>query len=146
MCVRLYPTVSGLAFGACGGGLFHLLGMPMPWMLGAMTFTLVAGLGGFDLRMERGWRNAFVPVLGVMLGSLFNPASIGGFTTVAVMLPLVLAHLAIAVGLGYVFFRRVVGFDPVTSNLPAIPGNFSAMVVQPDAIVDDISYVNSDRT
>src|SRR3546814_16734425 len=80
--------------------------MPMPWVLGAMTFTLVAGLGGFDLRMERGWRNAFVPVLGVMLGSLFNPASIGGFTTVAVMLPLVLAHLAIAVGLGYVFFRR----------------------------------------
>jgi hypothetical protein len=61
-----------LALGTAGGALFHLLRMPLPWMLGALLLTMAGALSGLRLSLPRGLRGAMMMVLGVMLGSAFT--------------------------------------------------------------------------
>ena len=42
----LARIAAGLALGTLGGVLFHALALPLPWMLGALFFTMAASVAG----------------------------------------------------------------------------------------------------
>ena len=69
---RPLRMVLTLALGGIGGILFHELHMPLPWMIGALVFTVVASLSGAPLVRPKRLRLYMVPVLGVMLGAGFT--------------------------------------------------------------------------
>ena len=73
---RPIRMVLTLALGGVGGVLFHELHMPLPWMIGALVFTLIASLSGAPLVRPKRLRIYMVPVLGVMLGAGFTPEAI----------------------------------------------------------------------
>jgi uncharacterized membrane protein AbrB (regulator of aidB expression) len=71
---RAIPFLSAMAIGTGGGAVFAWLGLPLPWMLGAMTATTIAAMAGVRMSMPRWLRGGCVTVLGVMLGASFTPA------------------------------------------------------------------------
>lgn len=131
-----------LAVAAAGGGLFALAGAPLAWMLGAMfVSTALAMSGRMTLGVQAWLRTAMIAVLGVMLGSAFSPALLAQMPG---WWPAVLAlagYVAALTWLGYLFFRHIGGFDPVTSYFAAPPGGLSEMAIMGHDMGGDIRTI-----
>ena len=119
-----------VALGTAGGALFRWLDIPLPWMLGAVTFTTIAAMSGtVRVTMPRPIRAGFLTILGVLLGAGFTPAIISRMHewvwTVAG-----LAVWAVVAGTGaYFYLRRIARFDKVTAFFAATPGGLAEMVL-----------------
>lgn len=120
--VRVIKT---LAIGAGGGAVFHWIGMPLPWMLGALFFTMLVAVSVGGLHLPRLLRDLFMPVLGVMVGSAFTPDVLGEISHWLGVIVTLLVYLGLAAPLGYLFFRRIGRFDRVSAYFSAIPGGMS---------------------
>src|SRR5689334_8995996 len=70
--VQAQRMALALTIGAIGGFLFRRLTLPLPWMLGSMTFVMIATLAGLKTRVPPGFRSVMVAVLGIMLGGQFT--------------------------------------------------------------------------
>lgn len=123
------PRVAlALAIGTVGGGVFHALHLPLPWMLGALFATMAASVANAPILGPARMRPAVVAVIGVLLGSRFTPDIIAGagvwLGTVAILMGYV-----IAVALVVVPFYRLAGrFDWVTAYFAGMPGGLSEMI------------------
>jgi membrane AbrB-like protein len=131
------PLLVALAIGVAGGALFQALTLPLPWMLGAMFAVTAAALAGVRVRLPPQLRSGLITVLGLMLGASFTPAVFSRFGEWLVTLAgLALCTLAMGVA-GWIWFRRVAGFDPATAFFAAAPGGFNDMVLVGGAMGGD---------
>ncbi len=123
------PRVAlGLAIGAAGGFLFALLSLPLPWMLGALTASMVASVARLPVLAPVRIRPAVVAVIGVLLGSRFTPDVVGQAAAWLGSLSLLLIYL-LAVGAVVVPFYIVVGrFDRTTAYFAGMPGGLTEMI------------------
>ncbi len=112
-----------------GGGLFALAGAPLAWMLGAMAASTCLAVLGMKTDVYPSAVSAMVAVLGVLMGSAFTPEII---TQAPRWLPsiiiMMLAIIAFA-AMGYLIFKRLGRYDPVTAYFSAIPGGFTEMTL-----------------
>ena len=137
---KALPVLLALLIGGCGGYCFDLIGSPLPYMLGAMLSTMVAGMAGVPLAMPRWLRNGLAPVLGVLFGSILHISDLQAIAEVALLATLVICYLVLTIGLGWLYFRWA-GIDPVTSYFAAVPGNFSDMVILADQLGANVRVV-----
>lgn len=119
-----------LALGTLGGAVFYALRLPLPWMLGAMCFTLVGSLARWPIAPSRRLRPMVVVVIGVALGSSFAPGLLHRLIdwlplTLAVVVATLIMHAA-----GWFYLRRVAGFDADTAFFAAAPGGIYEMSAQ----------------
>lgn len=117
-----------LIIGAAGGFGFYLLGLPLPWMLGALFATMTASVANAPVIAPARIRPAVVAVIGVLLGSRFTPdvlqqASAWG-ATVAILMVYVVAVALVVVP----FYRFVGKFDWVTAYFAGMPGGLTEMI------------------
>jgi uncharacterized protein len=75
-----WRTAAALALGTLGGGLFAYLGVPLPWLLGALVLTTGTSIAGFAYAIPIGLRQSMIGVVGVMLGSTFTPERLSADT------------------------------------------------------------------
>ena len=125
----LHKILLALALGSLGGWAADYFGVPLAWMLGAMTSTTVAAICGLPVALPMVFRTAMIGVLGVMLGSGFAPEIIDRLGDWVISL---LALAFYTVTLTFIvtqFLRRICGYDPVTAYFSAAPGGLSEMVV-----------------
>ncbi len=122
-------TLLALATGTAGGWLAFQFKLPLAWMIGAMSATTSAAALGAPIAMPIAFRHVMVAVLGVMLGSGFRPEMLGHLGEWALSLSALALYAAVAGGAGLVYFRRVCGYDPVTSYFAAMPGGLSEMIM-----------------
>ncbi len=121
---------AGLAtfgIGAAGALAALALGAPLPWLLGpllAVAAAAAAGLRPFGdaLAFPQRLREAFIPVIGVLIGGAFTPevlAAIPGWwpALLAAALFVPAAH-----ALGYLVYRHAGGHPPATAFHAAMPG------------------------
>ncbi len=119
-----------VALGTLGGALFRWLTIPLPWMLGAVTFTTIAAMtGATKITMPRSIRAGFLTILGVLLGSSFTPAIVSRihdwlWTAVGIVVWALVAGI-----LAYIYLVRVARFDRVTAYFAATPGGLAEMVL-----------------
>lgn len=118
-----------LAIGAGGGLLFAWAKLPLPWMMGAMVATTIAAVAGANIRIEYRLRMAMICILGVMLGSAFRPELVDRLSEWAVSITGLLVYAVTAGALVTWYFRRVGGYDPVTSYFASSPGGLNEMVI-----------------
>ena len=117
-----------LALGGAGGWLFSALNLPLPWMLGAVCFTLVTALGGAPIDVPNPVRNGMLLVLGVLIGSGFTPDIVEHLQRWALSISLVLVYtVALAFGFAWLF-RRVGGYRPVDAFFAGLPGGLAAVI------------------
>lgn len=125
----LLRALKALAIGTGGGAIFAAAGMPLPWMLGAMTAVTASALAGQRVALPRHLRTICVTVLGVMLGASFTPAVVARMGEWIFTIAALSAWGLLAGAAGWFYFRRIVGFDPVTSYFAAAPGGLNEMTL-----------------
>lgn len=118
-----------LAVGTAGGALFTLAGMPLAWMIGAMCAVMVATLFGAPMRMTQLFRQPMSAILGVMLGSAFTPAMAAQITGWWPTIAALAGYVMVTSALLYVYFRKLLGLDPVTAFCSATPGGLNEMTI-----------------
>ncbi|MFO1070439.1 MAG: AbrB family transcriptional regulator, partial [Geminicoccaceae bacterium] len=129
LIARATPLVLALLLGAAGGAVFAWLRLPLPWMLGAMTTTMVASVAGLRIGVPNSWRTPMLGVMGVLLGSGFTADVAAGmvrWVPSAASLPV---YIVLGLALGLLFLRRFARLDPITAFFGAAPGGLSEMVV-----------------
>lgn len=118
-----------LALGALGGLLAFWAQLPLAWMIGAMLAVTVLAVAGGPARVPPRLRSGMVAVLGVMLGSGFNPQMAQQIPLWSVSLASLLPYTALSGLVGYLYFRRCFGYDRATSYFSAMPGGLSEMIL-----------------
>lgn len=128
---------TALGLGAAGGGLFAVLGLPLPWMLGALTAVTLASLSGVRPEIPPQLRGGMIAVLGLMLGSAFSPellGRLGGWSDSLLVLMLATVVSGLLVTL---YLRRHSGMSRVTAFFAAAPGGINEMVMTGGALGGD---------
>jgi len=125
----LLRLTKALAIGTVGGAVFFALNMPLAWMMGAMVLTTIAALSGLALHVPGRLRSVMVAILGVLLGSTFTPDALQKVAEWPITLSALVLYLVVVTGMLYVYFRRVMGFEPATAYFAATPGGLNEMVL-----------------
>ena len=114
---------------AVGVAIFHLLHLPLPWLLGPIIACLLAALLGVPMRGMSTANNLMRTILGVAVGATFTWALV--VTMVDMWSTLILVPLMVfAIGLiGVPYFQRLWGFDFATSYYGAMPGGLQDMLL-----------------
>ncbi|WP_369802527.1 AbrB family transcriptional regulator [Pseudorhodobacter sp. MZDSW-24AT] len=110
-----------------GAGVFHLLGLPLPFLFGPMTACLIAALAGAPLRGMGTLSTLARTILGVAVGASITPDVVARIPQMAGSVALVPLYVVIIGLVGVPFFRRL-GYDPVTAWYAAMPGGLQDMV------------------
>jgi membrane AbrB-like protein len=131
------PVCLALSLGGLGGALAFYLTLPLAWMIGAMLTTTAAALFGAPVRMPGGLRTVMVAVLGVLLGSSFEPAMIERLARWSLSLSALLIYTALAGLAALMVLRRYAKYDPVTAYFAAMPGGLSEMILVGGAMGGD---------
>lgn len=125
----LRSIAAALALSLCGGGLFTMLRIPLPWMLGPLFCVGLAGISGVRVSDIRGGRQAGQLIVGCSLGLYFTPEvsrqllDFGGYIVMAALLGI------LAGALGSQILRRVSGIDPTTAFFSSVPGGAAEMAI-----------------
>ncbi len=148
----LFPLVQrlakALALGIAGGWVFSRLGIPLPWMLGPVCFTLLAALGGVTMQVPNRFRDGMLLILGVLIGSGFTPDIVAHLHRWAASISLVLVYTVLLTLLAGWFYRRVVGYDRANAFFAGLPGGLAAVIfigAEAGADLRTLSIVHSIR-
>lgn len=112
-----------------GVAAFHILKLPLPWLLGPIIACLIAALLGIELRGVAIVNNMMRTILGVAVGASFTVPlviSMGDMWPTLLLVPLMVAAIGL---LGVPYFQRLWGFDFATSYYSAMPGGLQDMLL-----------------
>jgi len=146
--IPLRALLFALVLGAGGGMVFVWVGMPLPWMLGAVLATMIAAFSGAPIGVPNVFRNSMLVVLGVLIGSGFTPEILSLLPRWAISITGVLGFTILLVPLSYWFFRRVVGYRKVDAFFAGLPGGLAAVIfigAEVGADLRKLSVIHSTR-
>lgn len=118
-----------LVVGLAGGALFNHFRLPLAWMIGAMVATTAVAVAGVPVAVPKALRGAMIMVLGIMLGSTFNPALLDHAAAWGTTLGGLGIYIVVATAVGVLYLRRVARLDPVTAWFTASPGGLNEMIL-----------------
>jgi len=118
-----------LVFGVIGGSLFAFLSLPLAWMLGAMVANTLASMLGSSVAIANIFRAFMVAILGIMLGSAFDPGLLDRVGDWWITLIGMVFYLLLAGSMAYVYGRIVGKMDKCTAYFSGMPGGLSEMVI-----------------
>ena len=108
---------------------FHLLQLPLPWLLGPLFASLIAALAGLPLGGLPALNNAMRSILGVAVGATFTVAlvvSMAQMWTTLLLVPVMVALIGVV---GVPYFQRLWGMDFPTAYYAAMPGGLQDMLL-----------------
>lgn len=139
---RGVSLILALAIGSAGGWVFALMGVPLPWVLGAMAATIAAAVMGAPLVVPPRFRAVFVTILGLVLGSAFTPDVLHRAPEWGLSILGLALFLATAGGIAFSILYRSGKFDPVTAYFGSAPGGLGEMVLMAEAFGGDDKAVS----
>ncbi len=130
-----------LAIGSVGGAVFVALGLPLPWLLGAMLGTTAASLCGLRLMVAKRLRSSMLVVLGILIGSAFTPDLVEQAPRWLWSLGALPIYVVGIGGLVMLYLMRVAGFDARSAYFAATPGGLGEMILLADQNGADVRRV-----
>lgn len=125
----MIAVVITFAIGLAGVAVFHVVHLPLPWLLGPLFACLAAALMGVPLKGVKPLNDAMRGILGVAVGATFTTTllvSMASMWSTLLLIPLMVLCIA---ALGVPYFQRIWGFDFATSYYSAMPGGLQDMVL-----------------
>jgi uncharacterized protein len=130
-----------LAFG--GGTVAAHIGLPLPYMLGAIFITMGAAIAGWPVtRPARAVVQPMRVVLGVMLGSTITPALLDHLMAILGSMLVVPFFVITASAFGLVYYHRVAGYSREEAFFCAVPGGLHIMTMYAEETGVDIRRVS----
>jgi len=125
----MMSVIFTFAIALLGVMVFIFANLPLPWLLGPITFCLVGALLGVPMKGVKPLNDTMRTILGVAVGATLTPAVMGD---IAGMWPTLLLMPVMVVAIGVVgipFFTRVCGYDKATAYYSAMPGGLQDMLL-----------------
>ena len=136
----LTTLATTLVCATASGLLFKLFGAPAPFLLGSMLGVwIVSALVkpvSRHLGMPRWFHKTVVLFLGVLIGAMFGPDTIGQLLKWGVTVSGMLGASVIATAAGYWYFTRRRGYEPSLALFCALPGGQAEVIVLSRELVD----------
>ncbi|WP_051416205.1 AbrB family transcriptional regulator [Paracoccus sp. J55] len=130
-----------LALGVCGGAAFFYLHLPLAWMMGSLAFCLLGSLAGLPLHMPRNIRPVMLALIGVLLGSNFDPSLFDRIESWFVSLSFLGLFIIAGATLCYLFLRHVARLPLPTAFFGALPGGLAEMAAFGESVGGDIRKI-----
>lgn len=111
-----------LAIAAVGAALFNLFSLPLPFLLGALTATLVGSLVGFTPRVPMWLFLTMLTILGIYAGSALDSELLSGLMRWPVSLGAMLVLVVATTALNTAYFQRFARYSRITAMFAAVPG------------------------
>ncbi len=128
-------TFALICYSAVGGWTAYKIGVPLPWMIGALFFTGLIAVNKRSERLLQGYkfpndfRQIFIALIGVMIGTQVTPEVMEQ----AVELPWTITALALFVALAHLgnmlIFLWLGGYDRATACFSATPGGLTESIM-----------------
>jgi len=119
-----------------------VLGLPLPWLLGAMLTVTAATLAGLRAEIAPRLRSAMLVVIGVLIGSAFDRGMLADLDRWLWSLGALPLYVVVIGGGMMVYLRRAAGFDRATAYFAAAPGGLSEMILLSDRFGADVRRVS----
>lgn len=134
MTERLPGLALYLMLGGTGGFAAAWVGLPLPYLIGALVVCAVYAMQTFARTGRQVWfpktlRHVFVAVIGTMIGSTFSPGIFQILPLLWLSMGAVVLYVVAALAIGYVILRRLGGYDRPTALYGAMPGGLVDSVV-----------------
>jgi membrane AbrB-like protein len=136
----LRATVVTLLCAALGGAAFTALGLPAPWLSGAMAGATLALVARVELHVPDRLRDAVMVVLGLSMGASVTPATLAAIGRWPLSL-LVLGVTVVAIMAVSVLVLRAWKWDAQTATYASAPGALSTVIALAAASNADMQRV-----
>ncbi len=137
----LKPTLLTLTCATAGAIVFALLGLPAPWMSGALVAVTIQVLAGAPAKLPEPLRFACFLVLGASMGAALTPDMIRQAATWPISMGLLgLSVVGVMVSVT-LFLRKVAGWSLATAYYASAPGALSAVLAMAAASEADMRRV-----
>lgn len=127
--MRLMPILFAFLVAGAGVTAFHLLSLPLPWLLGPITGCLLAALAGVPMRGIGPLNESMRTILGVAVGATLTPAVLATFPAMwptLMLMPVMLLCIGLV---GVPYFQRICGYDFPTAYYATMPGGLQDMII-----------------
>ncbi|MCH2163905.1 MAG: AbrB family transcriptional regulator [Marinovum sp.] len=123
------PVLYAFSIAGLGVAIFFLLNLPLPWLLGPITASLLGALLGVPLRGIKVVNTGMRTILGVAVGATLTPAvlaTVPAMWATLLMVPLMISLIGL---IGVPYFQRICGYDRMTAYYAAMPGGLQDMLI-----------------
>lgn len=107
---------------ALGAWLFHWLNLPLPFMLGPLTATLLISFTGFMPRVPVEFFLSMLTILGLYAGSILDQEVLAGVLKWPISLTAMFILVGVTVYVNTHYFNRFAGLDKLTAFFASVPG------------------------
>ena len=114
-----------LLFGAAGGVVFWLAGLPIPWLTGPIAVTAALAVAGIRVEAMPQVRPVIFVVLGISIGAAVGPDTLVQMVRWPASMAMLLVFLPVTILVMYGYFRLISRADAATALMSAVPGNLS---------------------
>jgi len=118
-----------LILGIAGGTAFAVLGLPLPWLLGALTAIAMAIAGRLPVQVPMPSVHLSHVILALLIGSRFSPDLIVNVERWPLLVAITLALFVFTFGSGWIYFRKLARYDIATATYAAAPGGFVMLMM-----------------
>ncbi|MGE3150745.1 MAG: AbrB family transcriptional regulator, partial [Pseudorhodoplanes sp.] len=155
MIVQPSFRVSALRFletcmwAAAGGAVFSFFGVPAGWLSGGLVLTAIAAFSGRQLTVLPSVMWVFSIAMGITIGGVVTPETLRGIAAWPVSIAVLVISGFCSTLCGFVYLRRVHGWDPVSASLAAMPGAMPQVLLyasQEKADVRGVAVVQTFRS
>lgn len=126
---RVMTIALTFAIALTGVAIFHVLDLPLPWLLGPIGACLLAALAGVRLGAIKPVNDSMRTILGVAVGATLSPAVLATFPNMWPTLALIPVSVILIGLIGVPYFIRFWGYDFPTAYYAAMPGGLQDMVL-----------------
>ncbi len=137
----LIPALATLVTAGAGGLAFAVLGLPAPWMCGALVAVTVLTLCGAPARLPEPLRFACFTVLGCSMGTALTPEMMQKAVTWPVSMSFLALSIVGVMAFVTLFLRKVAGWNLATAYYASVPGALSAVIAMAQASDADMRRV-----
>lgn len=136
----LAATGLTLTLATIGGAVFWLVGLPAPWLSGAMVGATLGLIGRLELHLPTALRDLAMLIVGLSMGSSVTPAILADIARWPMSL-LALALVVVAMMVASTWTLRRWGWDRDTALYGSAPGALSTVLILAAASSADMRRV-----
>lgn len=125
----MIAILTAILVALAGVGLFMVIDLPLPWLLGPIFACLVAALAGVPMKGLQPLNDGMRTILGVAVGATLTPAVLATFPAMwptLVMVPITVIIIGL---IGVPYFLKLWKYDFATSYYAAMPGGLQDMIL-----------------
>jgi len=126
---EILKTLQTVFLATLGGALFAWLGTPLPWTLGALSVTILLTTTRGSFWLPPVVRSLVTPAFGVIVGSAFTAQLLQQLPLWLTAILIMLLFMVCAMLTGALYFRLVLGVNPVTAYCASVPGGLSEVIL-----------------